>query len=103
MTLIDYGWTRVDTPEAVIYTKFGHKPRVYVRHEMVRRVLVKWAEDGASELHSKVSKAYWAKEESRLFQSEIAARQWARPGARQRHGEIMRTIWAAKRAASAPP
>ena len=39
MKLIERGWTREDTPEAVIYTKPGCKPLVFARREMRERGL----------------------------------------------------------------
>ena len=87
MTLIDRGWTRKETPEAVIYTKPGRKPIVYWRREMARRVLEMWSEEGASERQSEAMK-------------KCVKARWAVPGARQRQSEIKKAWWAARRQAA---
>ena len=85
MSLIEYGWTREETPEAVIYTKPDRRPIVYDRREMGERALEMWSEDGASERHS-------------AFMTKSASARWAVPGARQRQREIKRAWWAARKA-----
>jgi hypothetical protein len=94
MSLIDYAWTREETPEAVSYIKPGRKPLIYWRHEMVERVGIRWSADGASERQSEAmkscqrvaeaTKAYWDREGR-----DSVGRRFPRPtGLRRGHASV---------------
>jgi hypothetical protein len=84
MKLTDWGWTRMETPEAVIYTKPGRRPIVYARREMIERAQELWVNEEPSERSA--------------FMRKIVKVRWNRPGAREHQAEIKRAWWDRHRA-----